>query len=204
MIQDFGSIPLGIRRRDFAVAGCMNNKVTGWDSVSRMFHWGLGVAIIGMLAYGWWMNRIPARPDRFFHRSIHADIGYVILLMMALRIIWRAFHPVPALPSEMPLWGRVLARINQASLYVLTLLVGFLGWAHSGAHKPDYSSWFGLFRMPQFTTENRINARDYENWHIYMAYVLLALVVLHVVAALYHHVIKRDRVLTRMLDGQAN
>jgi cytochrome b561 len=98
----------------------------------------------------------------------------------------------------------VLARIKQASLYVLTLLVGFLGWAHSGAHKPDYSSWFGLFRVPQFTTENRANASDYENWHIYVAYVLLALVVLHVVAALYHHFIKRDRVLTRMLDGKAD
>lgn len=58
--------------------------------------------------------------------------------------------------------------------------------------------------MPQFTTENRDNARDYENWHIYVAYVLLALVVLHVVAALYHHFIKRDRVLTRMLDGKAD
>ncbi len=205
MIQDFDLIParypVGVV---FGTVGCMNSKVTGWDSVSRVFHWGLGLAIIGMLAYGWWMNHIPARPDRFFHRSIHADIGYIILLLMALRIIWRAFHPVPALPGDTPLWGRVLARINQASLYVLTLLVGFLGWAHSGAHKPDYSSWFGLFRVPQFTTENRANARDYENWHIYMAYVLVALVVLHVVAALYHHFIKRDRVLTRMLDGQAN
>jgi cytochrome b561 len=182
----------------------MNGKVTAWDGVSRWFHWGLGLGIIGMLAYGWWMNHIPARADRFFHRSIHADIGYVILLLMALRIIWRAFHPAPALPAGTPFWGRVLARINQASLYILTLVVGCLGWAHSGAHKPDYSSWFGLFRVPQFTAENRINARDYENWHIYMAYVLLALVVLHVVAALYHHFIKRDRVLTRMLGGKAD
>lgn len=105
----------------------MNRKVTGCDGVSRWFHWGLGLAIIGMLAYGWWMNHIPARPDRFFHRSIHADIGYVILLLMALRIIWRASHPAPTLPGDTPPWGRVLARINQASLYVLTLLVGFLG-----------------------------------------------------------------------------
>ncbi len=53
----------------------VRNTTTTWGSLSRCFHWGLGVAIIGMIAYGWWMNHFPARPDRYFFRSIPADIG---------------------------------------------------------------------------------------------------------------------------------
>jgi cytochrome b561 len=181
----------------------LNNTTRSWGKVARAFHWVLGVVIIGMIAYGWWMNNFPARADRFFYRSIHADIGYLVLLFTALRLIWKVLNPTPALPAGTPVWERVLARLNQWSLYVLTFVVGMLGWAHSGAHKPDYADFFGLFRVPQFTVENRQNARDLEHWHIYMAYTLLALIALHVFAALYHRVIKKDGVLERMVDGRA-
>jgi cytochrome b561 len=181
----------------------ISNTTTGWGSVSRALHWVLGLAIIFMLAYGWWMNHIVARPDRFFHRSIHADIGYVILLLMAARLIWRALNPVPAPPTDAPRWQRIAARTNHWALYLVTMVVAVLGWAHSGAHKPDYASWFGLFRVPQFTSTNKANADFYEDWHIYGAYLLIALVVIHILAALYHHFVKRDRVAARMIDGQA-
>ena len=78
----------------------IRNAISSWGSVSRWFHWVLGSAIIGMLAYGWWMNHIPARADRFFYRSIHADIGYAILLLMVVRLAWRAVNPVPAQRSR--------------------------------------------------------------------------------------------------------
>ena len=179
----------------------LKNTTTVWGRVSRLLHWSLGLAILGMLAYGWWMNHLAPRPDRFFHRSIHADIGYTILFLMVLRLLWRIVNPVPALPAGTPGWQRAAASINHWALYIMTMVVALLGWAHSGAHKPDYSDWFGLFRVPQFTSENRANARDYEDWHIYMAYTLLALIVVHVAAAIWHHFIKRDRVAARMVDG---
>ncbi|MGO4715122.1 cytochrome b [Bradyrhizobium sp. 2TAF24] len=177
----------------------MKNSTATWGSVARAFHWILGFAIIGMLAYGWWMNHMVPRPDRFFHRSIHADIGYAVLLLTTVRLIWRALSPPPALPEEMRRWERGLATVNHGALYLVTMLVALLGWAHSGAHKPDYADWFGLFRVPQFTSENRANAGLFEDWHIYLAYTLLALIVLHILAALYHHFVRRDRVLARML-----
>lgn len=181
----------------------VRNTKHSWGSFSRLFHWGLGLAIIGMLAYGWWMNHMAARPDRFFHRSIHADIGYAVLLLMVVRLIWRGVNPVPQPTDGSPRWERLLARFNHVALYLVTIVVALLGWAHSGAHKPSYADWFGLFRVPQFTSENRDNARFFEHWHIWLAYVLIGLVLLHVVAALYHHFVKRDRVLARMVDGEA-
>jgi len=98
----------------------IRNTKSSWGSLSRWLHWGLGLAIIGMIAYGWWMNHIPARPDRFFYRSIHANIGYAILLLMALRLIWRAFNPVPAMPEGIPRWQRIAASVNHWILYAVT------------------------------------------------------------------------------------
>ena len=179
----------------------IGNSKSSWGSVSRWFHWGLGLAIILMIAYGWWMNHIPARADKFFYRSIHANIGYVILLLMALRLIWRAFNPVPAMPPEMPRWQRIAASINHWILYAVTFLVIMLGWAHSGARTQSYSDWFGLFRVPQITSPDKEAARAYEDRHIFFAYVLLALIVIHLLAALWHHFVRKDRVAARMVDG---
>jgi cytochrome b561 len=180
----------------------IRNTDTSWGSISRLLHWTLGVVIIGMLAYGWWMNHMAARPDRFFHRSIHADIGYVILLLMVVRLVWRGVNPVPALPSDAPRWQRTAARVSHGALYAITILVALLGWAHSGAHKPDYADWFGLFRVPQFTSTDKANADTFENLHIYLAYVLIALVTLHILAARYHRFVRDDNVAPRMISGE--
>src|ERR1700753_709042 len=111
----------------------IRNTTKSWGTLARAFHWILGLTILGMLAFGWWMNHIPARPDRFFYRSIHADIGYVLLVLTALRLIWRAVNPTPALPAERPRCQRAAAWISHAALYLVTLIVIMLGWAHSGA-----------------------------------------------------------------------
>jgi cytochrome b561 len=181
----------------------IRNTPSSWGSVSRLFHWVLGFTILGMMAFGWWMNHIPARPDRFFYRNIHADIGYVVLLLTVLRLIWRALNPTPALPADTPRWHRIAAHVSHGALYLVVIVLTMLGWAHSGAHTPDYSSWFGLFHVPQFTSPDKAAADAFEDRHIFMAYVLLALIVVHFAAAAWHHLVKRDRVAARMVDGKA-
>jgi cytochrome b561 len=202
--ESYQGTPLG-RQTEIsheAVQNMIRNTTSNWGSVSRWFHWIMGAAVLGMLAYGWWMNHFPARADRFFYRSIHADIGYVVLLLMVVRLIWRSANPSPALPAGTPRWQRVVAHISHWALYLVTILVAMLGWAHSGAHKPDYADWFGLFRVPQITSPDKAAADAFEDRHIFMAYVLLALIVIHFAAALWHRVVKRDRVLGRMIDGE--
>jgi cytochrome b561 len=181
----------------------IRNTSSSWGSISRWLHWGLGLTIIALIAYGWWMNHIPARADRFFHRSIHSNIGYAVLVLMALRLIWRAINPVPASPEGTPRWQRILAAVNHWSLYAVTFLVIMLGWAHSGARTQSYSDWFGLFHVPQFTSPDRAAAKAYEDQHIFFSYVLLALIVIHLAAALWHHFIRRDQVTARMVSDSA-
>src|ERR1700735_5772659 len=182
----------------------IRNTTSTWGSVARAFHWIVGLTISGMLAYGWWMNHIPARPDRFFYRSIHADIGYLLLVLIALRLIWRAINPTPALPGDTPGWPRIAASISHGALYLVTLVVVMLGWAHSGARpQGDYGSFFGLFHVPQFTSPDKATADAFEDRHIFMAYVLLALIVIHIAAAAWHHFIKGDGNAARLVDGAA-
>jgi len=180
----------------------IRNTSSSWGAVARAFHWGLGVTILGMIAYGWWMNHFPARPDRFFYRSIHADIGYLVLLLMVLRLMWRGLNPTPALPGDTPRWQRMAASLSHWSLYAVTILVSVLGWAHSGARTPNYSDWFGLFHVPQITSPDRDAARAWEDRHILFAYVLLALIAIHLGAALWHHFVRRDSVTARMIGGR--
>jgi cytochrome b561 len=183
----------------------IRNTTSNWGSVARAFHWILGLTIIGMLAFGWWMNHIPARPDRFFYRSIHADIGYLLLALMVLRLVWRWINPVPAMPVDTPKWERIGARAGHFALYAVVFLVIMLGWAHSGARpQGDYGSFFGLFHVPQFTSPDKATADAFEDRHIYAAYVLLALIVIHLGAAAWHHFIKRAGVTARMVDGKAS
>jgi cytochrome b561 len=181
----------------------IRNTASRCGGISRTLHWLLAVAIIGMIGFGWWMNHIPVRADRLFYRSIHADVGYFVLLLLVLRVIWRLLNPAPALPPETPAWERWLARVNQWALDLVAITVTMLGWAHSGAHTPDYASWFGLFRVPQITAPDKVAAQAYEDRHILFAYVLLALVVIHVAAALWHHLVRRDTVVARMARGEA-
>jgi cytochrome b561 len=189
--------------RKFSGTDMIRNTRTGWGSVARWFHWGLALAIIGMIAFGWWMNHIPARADKFFYRSIHADIGYVILLLTVLRIVWRAINPTPALPPETSRWQKIAAHVSQGALYLVVILVAMLGWAHSGARATNYSDFFGLFHVPQFTSPDKVAADAFEDRHIFFAYVLLALIAVHVIAALWHHFVRRDRVVARMVTDEA-
>ena len=179
----------------------LRNSTTSWGGVSRWLHWGLAALIIAMLGFGWWMNNQVPRPDRLFYRSIHADIGYVVLLLMVLRLIWRGINPIPALPATMPAWQRVTAHVTHIGLYLLTIAVALLGWAHSGAHTPNYADWFGLFNVPQFTSPDKVWADRFEDMHIYAAYLLGALIAFHLVAAYYHKLFKHDAVMERMLGG---
>ena len=117
------------------------------------------------------------------------------------RLIWRGLNPVPALPSDTPRWQRIATSVSHWSLYAVTMVVAVLGWAHSGARTPNYSDFFGLFHVPQFTSPDKAAAAAYEDRHILFAYILLALIVLHVAAALWHHFAKCDRVTSRMVDG---
>jgi len=110
---------------------------------------------------------------------------------------WRIIHPVPQTPEIAP-WQQRLATATHWLMYLLILVMTVLGWAAT-----DFRGWpvtlFGVIPLPALANKGDAWAHTAGDVHSFLVNVLLALVVVHVAAALYHHFVARDRVLRRML-----
>jgi len=156
--------------------------------------------VLYLIFDGWWMTHILARGGRFTAYGQHALIGYYLLLLMALRIIWRASNTTPALPADTLPWERLAAQAGHAALYLITLGLSFVGWVMVGmGRRPIEATLFEFIPVPLLTrTPNRALHDMLEDTHRALAYLLLALIVIHVIAALHHHFFKKNNVLSRM------
>ena len=182
----------------------LRNTETSWGAVARAFDWGTGALIIGMFAYGLWMSEFPAREDRAYHYAIHASIGISLLALMVARLIWRAFNPAPIPPAGSAKWEITAARLGHIGLYVLVFATLVVGWFLAGSGRRTLDYWlFGIVPMPNMLGTESPYHKPLEEAHALLAYAMIALVVVHVAAAIWHARVKRDGVLARMTTGSS-
>ena len=177
-----------------------------WGWPAKLLHWIGAILILLLLGHGWWMTHMAPRPDRLAHYAGHAGLGYDFLVLLVLRLLWRWTHAVPALPAEMPRWERFAAHVSHGGLYFLMLATTVVGWALAGTMRGGAlnKDAFGITFPLIYTSQDRPMHVLLEDTHKILAYVLLALVVVHVLAALRHHFVKRDIVLRRMWFGKGS
>jgi cytochrome b561 len=121
---------------------------------------------------------------------------------MLVRIFWQGANIEPAQPEGTPAWQRKAAWISHRLLYALTFATLIVGWLLSGALKrPLEPKILGVVPVPQLLEAGSPFRRTPAEAHEWLAYVLIAVVTVHAVAALYHHFMLRDLVLRRMLSG---
>lgn len=177
---------------------------TSYDKVAKTFHWLIALAIIGMLALGWTMGEAPNGPGKFALYGLHKSIGITILLLSLLRLGWRLAHVAPPLPVAMKAWEKAAAHITHGLLYLLMIGLPLSGWTMvSTSSRNIPTTLFGLVPLPPLpivsTLANKQELNDFSHEsHEMLAYGMAALLVLHVAAALKHHWMDRDDVLTRM------
>jgi cytochrome b561 len=179
----------------------LRNSTTAWGSLARSFHWLGAVLTIFLIAFGWWMIHLAERAERLANFGIHASIGYDLLLLIALRLCWRAIDRGPALPAELLRWERVTAHLGHILLYVLLLAVSVTGWMIvSSARRPIDATLLGFIPVPLLDRAGDRAFHDLaEDVHRVLSYTLLVLVIVHVAAALRHHYVKKNDVLRRMM-----
>jgi cytochrome b561 len=179
-----------------------NNDVT-WGWPAKLLHWVGAILILLLLGHGWWMTHFAPRPDRLAHYAGHAGLGYDFLVLLVLRLLWRWTHAVPGLPIDMPRWERLAAHASHIGLYVLMFATTVVGWALAGTMRGGAlnKDAFGATVPMIFTSQDRATHGMLEETHKVLAYVLLALLAVHLVAALRHHFVKRNAVLRRMWVG---
>ena len=179
----------------------LRNSAAAWGLAARLFHWLSALAILFLVGYGWWMTHLVERAGRLSHYQLHSLIGWYVLLLIALRLVWRAGNPAPALPEELPRWERATAHAAHWILYALMFAVSISGWMVADTFRqPIEGNLFGAVPVPHLVS-SRVYREAFEGTHLVLSYVLLALVIVHAAAALRHHFRKKNRVLVRMWKG---
>jgi cytochrome b561 len=178
----------------------VHNSENRWGLVSRAFH-SIGVLLMAfLLAHGWWMVTYAARESRVEHYTWHASFGYAFLAITLARLVWRWTQTVPLDPPGSRTWEKWAAHLGHWGLYLLMLATSFLGWGLAGTFRtPLDARLFGIIPVPAIASaENPQLHGQLEEAHETFSWLLAALVVVHIAAALYHHFIRKDDILTRM------
>ena len=180
----------------------IGNSDVAWGWPAKLLHWLGAILILLLLGHGWWMTHMTPRPDRLANYAGHSALGYDLLALIVLRLLWRWFNPVPELPADLKPWERIAARTGHISLYVLMFIVSLSGWLVATTFRvPMTKDVFGIDIPPILTTVDRPVRQLIEGSHMVLAYLLAALVVVHIVGALRHHLLKHNDVLRRMTWG---
>jgi cytochrome b561 len=171
-----------------------------YTATAIALHWLLAVAIVGSFSLGLYMTGLPLSPARLKLYNWHKWAGIVILTLSAARLLWRLTHRPPA-DLPMPTWQRTAAHAVHTLLYLLFFAVPLMGWAYSSAAGFPVVV-FGVLPLPDFVPADKALAESIKPWHGRLAWCLAALVVAHVAGALKHHLVDRDRILSRMWPSQ--
>lgn len=161
-------------------------------------HWLVAVAIVATFGLGLYMHELPFSPDKLKLYSWHKWAGVSIFLLVVARIVWRLAHRPPAPPANIPLWQWRAAEGVHLLLYVLMLAVPLSGWLMSSA-KGVPTVWFGVLPLPDVVGKDTALGDLLASVHKVLNFSMAGLVLIHVGAALKHHLVDRDEVLLRML-----
>lgn len=183
------------------------NTLYYWGTPAKLLHW-IGAAMILFLYFHGLLvvdsdDGVQASGDT--QVFLHAATGVTLGLLMLGRYLWRLINKIPLLPAKTPEWEKKLAGVAHVGLYVATFTTITAGWLLAGTLQPAVPvKLFGFVPIPTISMFQSRGAREFlETIHELAAHVLIVMVVLHIIAALWHHFIQHDSVLRRMwLRGQ--
>lgn len=164
-------------------------------------HWIIAVLMIVTVVYGLVSGYATTAELTQSAMLVHQSVGTVIFVLVFARVAARFMRPVPPLPPAMPQYQKVLAAIAHTLLYVSLIAFPVTGYL-SLASRGRTVSMFGLFDLPRVVPRSLSTSAAATDLHVYAQWALYALIVLHVVAALYHQFIVKDGVLMRMWPGR--
>ncbi|MEZ5788086.1 MAG: cytochrome b [Xanthobacteraceae bacterium] len=173
---------------------------SGYTLPARMLHWLTAIIVIGMIPAGIYMVNASAGPTKDLLFNLHRSFGVVLLPIMLLRLTYRVLVPPPPLPKDIPPMQRLGAHATHWALYALLIIQPIVGWIATSAYRAPISV-FWLFELPPIWAEDRPFSETMFFVHRMLGLTIAALVLVHIAAALYHHFVRRDDVLLRMVRG---
>lgn len=174
------------------------NTENTYGFVAKFFHWVVSFGIIALIAVGFLMSSMDPSPDKYELYGMHKASGVIILILIFLRLLWRFLgtrvHPVEGLPFMI----KLAASVGHFLLYIFMLSMPISGILMSrfGGHDINV---FNLFIIPAFAEKSPEIAGIFYQIHTLGVWAFIAIIAMHIGAAFYHHFIRRDNVLMRMI-----
>ena len=172
-----------------------------YSSVAIILHWLIALMIIGLIVFGLLMTN-EGVPNRFALYQWHKTFGITVLVLSLIRLVWRFRHTPPALPEALPAWQKHASHATHWAFYALMMGMPLLGWAMvSASSLPVPTLLYGVIPLPDMPGISETEAL-YERFrllHEIGAKLFIALLFLHIGAALKHHFKDKDAVLSRMI-----
>lgn len=180
-----------------------SNTPQRYGVISAALHWLTAIVVYGMFALGLWMVTLSYY-DGWYHKApeIHKSIGVLLMMGLVIRLVWRVISPAPATLSSYSPLVRLGAALGHLALYALLLAIVVSGYLISTADGKPISV-FGWFDIPATLADAGAQADIAGTLHLWLAWSVVILSLLHGLMALKHHFIDKDVTLKRML-GQAS
>lgn len=168
-----------------------------YHPLAKALHWITALLVLGLIGVGLWMVGLPISLTKLLAYAWHKWIGLVVLALTIARLMWRWYAPSPPLPDTVEHWHRRLSAISHGLLLTLLLAMPASGWLMSSAGGVSVY-WFGYLQLPDLVERDQLTFEMLRTLHHQLAWLLIAVLVVHVLAVVHHDVMRRDGVFRRM------
>jgi cytochrome b561 len=164
--------------------------------IQRLLHWAMAACILAMFFIGVGMVS-TVMPKYVALLATHKTLGFAILVLALIRLAVRVRSGAPALPRDLPMPMKLAAQLSHYALYALMIAMPLIGWAMlSAAAYPVVL--YGNIRLPAILPQSDYLHTLLWGAHFYLAFAFFALVLMHIAAALFHALVRRDGVFQSM------
>jgi cytochrome b561 len=173
----------------------MASQQTQFTTLMRILHWLMAVMVLTMLGIG--VAMVASLGN--YHRLVacHRPLGIAILILVVIRFVNRQFSTLPPFPATMSSQERLVAHASEVLLYTLLLVLPLIGWGMlSAARYPIVL--YGPLHLPPILPRNVMVYAFLRRTHTVLAYLLFLAFIAHFGAILFHTLVVRDGMFSRM------
>jgi cytochrome b561 len=178
----------------------MSTTILHYAPLAKLLHWTVAACVAVMIPIGIVMGKLAGGPLQNVLFDLHRSLGVLVLVLMLVRLVTRLVLPPPPLDPSIPPLQRRAADAMHKSLYVLLFVQILLGLTATSAYGAPINV-FWLFSLAPFGAKDAVLAGWLYAAHALVGVLLAIMLSAHVGAALYHHFIRRDDTLRRMLPA---
>lgn len=173
-------------------------RILAYTRTAITLHWLIALLVFVTFPVGVVMHEMALSPDKLRMLSYHKWLGVTVLILVVVRLAWRANHAPAPLIASIPQWQRLAAQGVHVLLYALLFAIPLSGWLMSSA-KGFQTVYLGVLPLPDLLAKDKVLGDALSALHQALNITLLALLVIHIAAALKHQFVDRDGTLARMI-----